>query len=138
MTDTAALRPHLPERGRAKIDGIYRDRRRAFRAAVTFVGPDAEMVFKRLRNTFRQFLRAGHDEAQAAKVFRRAPAGASVQEGWRCQEHGHRVFVDEPADPARLQRIRVKHDSAAGTAASCSPKPASLATSSMKIISPGG
>ena len=53
MADAAALGAHLPEGSRAKIGGVDRDRRRTFRAAVTFMRPDAEVILESLRNTIR-------------------------------------------------------------------------------------
>ena len=76
--------------------------------------PDAEAVFKGLRNAFRQFFRAGHHETQAAKIFRRAAARVSIQESRCGEQHGYRIFADQRADHARIERIRVKHDTDTG------------------------
>ncbi len=86
---------------------IYGDYWRTFRAAVAFERADAKVVFECNGNALRQFFRAGHYKAQAAEFFRRAAPRVGVQKCWRSQQHGDRVLVNERADYARVQRIRV-------------------------------
>src|SRR5260370_4393600 len=70
VADAAALRPDLAERRRAKIDGVYRDNRRTFGAAVALVRTDAKMILEGLRNPVGQFFGTSHNQAQAAELFR--------------------------------------------------------------------
>src|SRR5689334_12859433 len=105
MTDAAALCANLSECGGAKVGGVHGDCGRTFRAAVAFVRPEAEVILERLRNAVGQFLRARHHETQASEIFRRAAARVSVQEGWRGEQHGYRVFADERADHPRIERV---------------------------------
>src|SRR5215475_10626959 len=80
MADGPPLRAHLSEVGGAKVIRVDRNHWRAFRATVAFQGPNSEMIFEGLRDAFRQFFRAGHHDAQAAKRLRRAASRVSVQE----------------------------------------------------------
>src|SRR5438445_3652594 len=109
MANAAALRSHLAERRGAKIDGVHRNCRRAFRAAVAFVGPDAEMIFEGLGNAIRQFLSAGHHEAEAAELFGSAAARVRIQEGRSGKQHGDGILVHQCADNSRIERIRMKN-----------------------------
>src|SRR4029077_20764620 len=101
---------HLAERSGAKINGIHGHRGRALRAAVAFKWSDAKAVLKCLGNAIRTLLCASHHEAEAAKLFRLAAARVGVQKCWRRKKHGDGIFVDECADDAGIERIRVKHN----------------------------
>ena len=109
MANGAALCSHLPEIRGAKIVRVHGDHWRTFRAAVTFQGPNAEVIFKRLRDTFGQFFRSRHHDAQTAKRFRRNPPRIGIQKRGRGKQHGDGVFADQRSDGLRIQRTNVKH-----------------------------
>ena len=78
MADLAAFGADLTEACGAEIVRVDGDGGRALGAAVAFQRADAELVLERLRDAFRQFLRAGHDELQAAEILRLASCAGTV------------------------------------------------------------
>ena len=114
MADATTFGAHLAKSSRAKIGGVDRDCRRTFRTAVAFVRPDTKVIFKCLRDAFRQFFRARHHEAQAAKIFGRAAACVGVQESGGGEQHGHGIFADQRANHARIERVGMKDHADAG------------------------
>src|SRR5271165_3003087 len=114
MADAAALCAHLPKGCRAKIDRFHGNGRRALGAAIALHRPEAEAVFKRLRNSRWQLFRAGHHKAQAAELLGFTPTCVGVEKSRCGKKHRHCIFVDERADDARIERIRVKHDADTG------------------------
>jgi len=69
------------------------------------------MIFELLRNAIRQFLRPGHNEAQAAEFFGGATARVRIQESGRRQQHGHGIFVHQCSDDARIEWIGMEDHS---------------------------
>ncbi len=108
MSDFTAFDADLMETGGAEVRGVHRHHRRAFRAAVTFHGPDAEMLLKGRGQPVRQFFRTRHHQAQAAEIRRRAAAQIDLQKRRGRQQESHRVIFHQRADSPGIQRIRMK------------------------------
>ena len=104
MADLAALGADLAETRGAEVARVHRHGRRAFGQAIAFERADAELVLKRLRDAVGQFLRAGHDELQAAEIFRFAAADVHLQERRRRQQERHAVVAHQRADGFRVER----------------------------------
>ena len=107
MADFPAFGADLLEPGGAEIRRVHRHHRRAFGAAVTFERADAEMFLERRGQPVGQFFRAGHHQAQAAEIRRRAAAQVELQKRRRGQQEGDLVLADERADGLRVERIRM-------------------------------
>ena len=109
MPDAAALGSDLPEAGRAEVARIDRHHRRGFSRAVALHRSQPETILERRGQALRQFLRAGQDKLDTAKLFRRAGADVNLQE-CRCgQQKRYPVLAHQLADAAAIDRVWVIH-----------------------------
>ena len=94
---------------RTKIHEVDRHGRRAFRRAVTFERPDAEILLECVGETLRQFFCAGDDQLQTAKILRRHTAHVELQKRRRGQQDGDGIFSDEGAHRPGIERVGMIH-----------------------------
>src|SRR5579859_6420051 len=124
MANRPALRADLAELRRTKVKSVDSYDWRTLRASVSLKWPNPKLIFKRDRNAVRQLLGASHHDSQTPKIFSRAAPRVGVQEGWRRQEHCHRMLAYERANRPRIEWARMKNraDSRRSRQTKCSRK----------------
>jgi len=109
MSDPPALPAHLPESRGAVIPAIHGHHRRALRRTITLERPDAETIFECQSHALRELFRSHQHILERAEAFGPRTPYVGLEEARRRDQERHFVLLNQPADPLRIERIRMEY-----------------------------